>query len=511
MWPCILALLLQWFALCHLSTVVQAHSASDLGPNTASGLPGNVDATGSFSPLEHLSSVPESQFTVLSHPVFPRHSVRIKKTKFCDDTVGVYTGYIDFGARHLFFTFFESRGEPSKDDVILWIPGGPGCSSSVGILTSLGPCRFSETNHSETVLNPQSWNTRANLLFVDTPIGVGFSYADNGEAVMTTDEAAEDISTFVHIFFEHFSQFQGRKFHISGGSYGGRSVPVFASYIYDHNAELLEKGLNPINLVSAAIGNGFTHFASMYGSFYEMACTPASVPPILGIKTCVRMKQAQLRCSEWLEQACIDSFDALACQAAASFCENELQVPVLASGRNPYDISRECDGKFEQNLCYPEFQHIPKYLDRTDIRALLGVDQSLNTTRYAACSAKVNQDFTLGSLDHLHTSHLHVAALLERGVQVLVFVGKNDFDCNHVGNRKWVMDLDWSKGQGFRDAKTKDWLLPSLGQTARKAGDVRSYGCLTFLTIDGAGHLSPHDKPDELLWMINGWMDGLWS
>ncbi|KAH6880854.1 Alpha/Beta hydrolase protein, partial [Coprinopsis sp. MPI-PUGE-AT-0042] len=180
-------------------------------------------------------------------------------------------------------------------------------------------------------------------------------------------------------------------------------------------------------------------------------------------------------------------------------------------GRNPYDISRECDGKFEQNLCYPEFQYIPEYFDRPDIRVLLGVDQSLNTTRYTACSAKVNQDFTLGSLDHLHTSDLHVAALLERGVKVLVFVGKNDFVCNHVGNRKWVVDLDWSGKQRFADAKAKDWSLPSLDGTRNKAGRIQSHGGLTFLTIDDAGHLSPHDKPDELLWMINGWMDGHWS
>lgn len=500
-----LMFLLCFAALCQLPLLVLGHFVND-GDNPDFFSPG-IDSHSPFSPLGQLSYLSDTEFTVLSHPVFPRHSVRIKKSSFCDHTVGVYTGYIDFGARHLFFTFFESRNEPAKDDVILWIPGGPGCSSATGILMALGPCKLSPTNNSETVLREQSWNNRANLLFVDTPIGVGYSYADYGEVVMTTDEAAEDISTFVHIFFEHFGQFQKNKFHVAGGSYGGRSVPLFASYIYDHNTELVEKGLKTINLVSAGIANGFTHFAHTYGSFYEMACTPASVPPVLGIRTCVRMKQAQLRCTKWLQQACIDVFDAVGCRAAAAFCENELEVPVIASGVNPYDLSRQCDGVYEKNLCYPAFANIPKYMDRPDIRALLGVDKSLNST-YAVCSLKVNWDFTYGSLDYLHTSDVHVAALLERGIKVLTFVGKNDFVCSHVGNRKWVMGLDWTGREGFAAAETKDWSLP---HSAVKAGTVQSFGGLTFLDIDGAGHLSPYDKPEELLYVINGWMDGIWS
>jgi carboxypeptidase C (cathepsin A) len=88
---------------------------------------------------------------------------------------------------------------------------------------------------------------------------------------MTTDEAAEDITTFTHIFFQHFSQFQGNRFHVAGGSYGGRSVPVFASYIYDRNSELLAKGLKPINLVSAALG---TFTPAFLEGEWDLPCTP---------------------------------------------------------------------------------------------------------------------------------------------------------------------------------------------------------------------------------------------
>ena len=176
---------------------------------------------GLFTPVEHLSALSVDTFTTFGHPYFPNHNVRIKKTDFCDTTVksvfdyrghfqqvepeahvwrsSAYTGYIDIEARHIFFYFFESRNDPATDDVIFWTNGGkfvspsttrhhissstgPGCSSSLGLFMELGPCRALSGNG--TTYHPESWNTNANIFFVDQPIGVGFSYADYGESVV---------------------------------------------------------------------------------------------------------------------------------------------------------------------------------------------------------------------------------------------------------------------------------------------------------------------------------------
>jgi cathepsin A (carboxypeptidase C) len=181
-----------------------------------------------------------SEFTVLGHPVFPKYSVRIKKTHsdWCDSSAASYTGYIDTTeARHIFFYFFESRSDPDSDDVILWTTGGPGCSSSLGLFMEMGPCQITDDNGPKR--NPHSWNENANIFFIDQPIGlefalsprastdfvdlgVGFSYADYGEYVSTTEEGAEDIAAFVAIFFAIFSKFSGRAFHMAGSSYGVR-------------------------------------------------------------------------------------------------------------------------------------------------------------------------------------------------------------------------------------------------------------------------------------------------
>ncbi|KAG5640374.1 hypothetical protein DXG03_008885, partial [Asterophora parasitica] len=101
---------------------------------------------------------------------------------------------------------------------------------------------------------PESWNSNANVFFIDQPVGVGYSYADFGEAVGGTEDAAKDIAAFVAVFFENFSKFKGRAFHLAGESYAGRYLPLFASEVYDQNARLVEAGVTPINIASIIIG-----------------------------------------------------------------------------------------------------------------------------------------------------------------------------------------------------------------------------------------------------------------
>ncbi|KAJ6593553.1 serine carboxypeptidase [Mycena capillaripes] len=455
-----------------------------------------------FTPLENLKLLSETQFTVLRHPVFPHYDVRIKKSSFCDGTVQAYTGYIDIEARHIFFYFFESRNDPDTDDVIFWTNGGPGCSSSMGLFMELGPCRISPNG--TTTVHAESWNTNSNLFFVDQPIGVGFSYADYGETVSTTEEAAKDMAAFVFIFFEHFSKFKGRPFHMAGESYGGRYIPVFAAEVYDQNAKLVEAGFTPINLNSVMIGNGITDFYHQLSSVYDMQCTSASVPPIMDIATCVQMKQMIPRCQKWLKKSCLDHFDQIDCGAAMNFCEGQLEGPFWSTGVNPYDISRECDGGLGETLCYPVTSLIRSYLDRPDVRGMLGVDASL-TSNFSSCSGKVGRAFTEKLDEYRNTQH-YVAALLERGVRVLIYVGTYDWICNWVGNERWTIAMEWSGQNEFSRKELKPW---GAEKGIRRIGLARSAKGLTFATVEGAGHMVPYDKPKEALELVQRWLAGM--
>ncbi|KAI0736660.1 peptidase S10 serine carboxypeptidase [Fomitopsis betulina] len=451
--------------------------------------------------------VTEGAFTQLTHTSLAGYDMRVKKTAFCDPSVNVYTGYldVDYGAKHLFFYFFESRRSPILDDVMMWINGGPGCSSSMGLLMELGPCQIDMEGVSPngTTWNPYSWSAEANIFFLDQPVGVGFSYAEYGETVETTEEAARNVHAFITIFFETFTEFSGRPLHLAGESYAGKYLPVFASYIHDQNRIMNAAGRDVINLQSVLIGNGITDISTLYPGRYEIECGTAALDvPFQTVNTCVRMKMALPRCQKAMHDNCIDQFDVIGCNAAVNFCDSELSTGLWASGRNPYDISKAsvtqpCKG----TLCYPENTAIASLLNNPSTRTLLGVTSPHNFT---ACSAAVSAGFRTHLDKWGMPAEAHVAGLLARGVRVLLYAGTFDWQCNWVANRMWVDKLAWGRAGEWGRGEWREWEV-----AGRAAGETKTAGPLTFATVRGAGHMIgvflfvPHDKPAEAQAMVS--------
>jgi carboxypeptidase C (cathepsin A) len=134
------------------------------------------------------------------------------------DPVKQYTGYFKLttGDKHYFYWFFESRENPATAPVALWLTGGPGCSSEVALFGENGPCKVNKAG-SNTTRNPYSWNSKANLLYVDQPTGTGFSYGtglDHNEVGV-----ADDMYSFLQLFFKAHPQYQKLPFFAFGESY----------------------------------------------------------------------------------------------------------------------------------------------------------------------------------------------------------------------------------------------------------------------------------------------------
>ncbi|KAJ7885385.1 serine carboxypeptidase [Mycena leptocephala] len=436
-------------------------------------------------------------YTTLEHEAFPHHSVRIRPVNgFCDSTVDSYAGYIDMGARHLFFYYFESRNEPTKDDVVLWLNGGPGASASIGLFMELGPCTIISDNATE--YNKYSWNNRANMLFIDQPVGVGFSYAEYCETVETTEEAAKDIAAFLAIFFESMDGLRGRALHIAGESYGGRYVPLFAAEVYDQNRRLVQLGITPLNLISALIGNGCSDTYHTITSYYDMQCSTFAGAPIQSISVCSQMKQALPHCQRALQTHCEDTFDIINCRAAQSFCGDMLEAPFHLTGKSVYDMRTECIGEVMDTLCYPATIQIANYLNLPATRATLGVDPLYPNISLVGWA--VNAAFSASGDVH-KTSTLHIAALLDHGVRVLIYAGTYDLACNFVGNDRVARDLEWHGQKKFSAQPLRNWFV-----NGQPAGETRAFGGLTFATLRDAGHQVPHDSPVQALSLINRWL-----
>ncbi|KAG2033476.1 Alpha/Beta hydrolase protein [Suillus americanus] len=239
----------------------------------------------------------------------------------------------------------------------------------------------------------------------------------------------------------------------------------------------------------------------MSAAYVDMQCTGASIFPVQSISACIRMKQALPRCQKWLTESCIHQFDLLNCEAAARFCETEISGPFLATGMNPYDLRKTCDGPIQETLCYPITLSMASYLDQPSVRHKLGVDPAVKGN-YSAYNSHVGQAFSL-AMDRYHATYPHVAALLERGVRALIYVGSYDWTCNWLGNQAWTLNMEWSGKEAFGQQPLKSWLVDG-----KVAGKTRSANGLTFATVDGAGHMVPRDKPREALTMLQRWLAG---
>ncbi|KAF7298394.1 Carboxypeptidase [Mycena kentingensis (nom. inval.)] len=427
-------------------------------------------------------STSQNAFTTFTNAAFPGYAVRIKETTgFCDSSVKSYCGYIDFQARHLFFYYFESRGTPAEDDVMLWLNGGPGGSSALGLFMELGPCTVVSENQTE--FNPYSWTTNANMIFLEQPVGVGFSYAEYGQSIDTTEAAAKDVAAFLSIFFEAMG-LQGRPFHIAGESFGGRYVPLFASEVYDQNKRM-EK---PINLVSAIIGKfrltatvelTLFKYCSCFTSYYDIQCTITrpNVPPIQSIGFTLLP-----RCQNALQKHCRDTFDLIDCEAAVSFC-GVFGTLFDETGRNAYDMRTKCVGEVRDTLCYPITKEIAEYLNSPATREILGVPPAPSFPNITMANFTVNQAFA-ASGDIMRSSTAHIAALLDRDVRVLLFAGTTDVACNYIGVERTALKLQWHGQTEFAAQPLRALVLDGVA-----AGDFREFGGLTFASVWDAGHM----------------------
>ncbi|CAI9757521.1 unnamed protein product [Fraxinus pennsylvanica] len=173
------------------------------------------------------------------------------------------TGYIDVGENNgvqLFYYFIESENSPKKDPLLLWISGGPGCSGLFGIVYDIGPYTFDIENFDGSLpsilLNPYSWTKVANIIFIDAPIGTGFSYANTSQGYSSSDiKSTKDIYTFLRKWLLNHPTFIKNRLYVAGESYGGKLTPMVSVEILRGNEARLQPQMSFQGYI---IGNGLT-------------------------------------------------------------------------------------------------------------------------------------------------------------------------------------------------------------------------------------------------------------
>ena len=397
--------------------------------------------------------------------------------------VDSYHGYVPVNSNgdDLFYWMFPSQNNPSTDPLLVWYTGGPGCSSALAIMMENGP--FNVTLEGKVFINPYSWNNKANLLFVDQPIGTGFSHSSVDDMSQTEDDVATNMLTFYKTFFTQlYPEFQNRELYISGESFAGNYIPHIAHKLFAAN-------LPYVNLKGLAIGNGWTDPARQYPEYPKYDFAPEYVPY-------TKLTQAQFNKYDPLLQTC---YNLLTSSPHSMLVQVNLYCETLADALytapdgqllyNMYDVRKPC----VDDLCY----------DMSAITDFINSPASLNELQadkfWEACDGFVGQ--RLNRLDGNNNASLKLIDMLNSGkIRMLIYHGEYDYICNWMGGQEYLKYLAWNSQAQFNAVSPVD--VPY--------GTTWTYNNLRFVKFANAGHMVPMDQPQYALDMINAFIAGGW-
>ena len=385
-----------------------------------------------------------------------------------------HSGYIDVPYRnssdvHLFFVLYESQASPATDPLLIFLSGGPGCSSMLAAFAELGPLHVNLTSGA-VYRNAFAWNANATLLFIDTPVGTGASYTDTfDDYVFDEREFADQMVGFMRGFYAALPQYAPLELIVATESFGGHFGPSFGRALVESNFT---------NFKALAIGNGWVHAARQYRSYVELAD--------LYITSAVEraaLHAAYDACALALSPG--SSLGGLA--VCFTFMEAVAEALSLQFGYriNPYDIKDKCETGL---LCY-NFTAITSLLNDPQVQAALGFKRV-----WHQCSTTV---FAFLIDDQLTNLEPDLVFLLAAGVRVVLYSGADDFICNHFGTQDLLSQLAWPGLQAYLAAPTKR-LAYGTAKSTRSA-----HGWLDFVVIANSSHMVPMTTPAAALDMIS--------
>ncbi|KAG7113970.1 Carboxypeptidase Y like protein [Verticillium longisporum] len=261
----------------------------------------------------------------------PTFNLREQTDVLCDAGSRHWTGSVPItNDKNLSFWYFESRSHPETDPVLLWMSGGPGATGEFGIFKDSGPCQVNKDGNS-TSKRPFSWTDKANVLFIDQPVGVGFSeISDRDLMAVTLEQGGRDLYAFLS--------------HIAGESMGGHYVTGYTQYIIQQQRErAIQSKAIPLDIATAIIVDGYIDDSRSAAGFYDYLCLDwrgDGRKPLLDPEECESMVAGVPSC-EKKGALCRETYDVEICTLATSHCNDTVAKyfwkNVKSGGWNPYD------------------------------------------------------------------------------------------------------------------------------------------------------------------------------
>ncbi|XP_023773255.1 serine carboxypeptidase 1 isoform X1 [Lactuca sativa] len=414
-----------------------------------------------------------------------------------------FAGYITVdlkAGRALFYYFVESPHNSSSKPLLLWLNGGPGCSSfGYGAMEELGPFRVNSDGKT-LYRNDYAWNNEANVLFLESPAGVGFSYSNRSSDYTTGDkQTAKDSYTFLINWLQRFPEYKTRDFFITGESYAGHYVPQLASLILSENKKT--KG-TIINLQGIAIGNALlddnTHLQGMLDYLWTHALM--SDEANAGIKRycddAVNLSNISEKCYQYVDQGFTEVGKIDIYNIYAPLCERTTQKLQSTASVKNFD---PCSSRY-----------VSSYLNRAKVQEALHARNTswshcryLFSYKYLKANIKRLTVYFIMSSDYNWTDSPTtvlptINQLIAYGIRLWIYSGDTDGMIPVTSSRYFVNKLKLPIETAWRP-----WYY-----NGEVGGYVVGYKGVILTTVRGAGHAVPSYQPERVLLLISSFLHG---
>uniref|UniRef100_A0A914WU84 Carboxypeptidase n=1 Tax=Plectus sambesii TaxID=2011161 RepID=A0A914WU84_9BILA len=487
-----------------------------------------------------------AHFTTLSFLFFilnsHAHPDEIKSLPGLSETIKFkhYAGLLKASdTDNTFYWFVEAQEHAAQAPLILWLNGGPGCSSVGGLIEELGPYLLNEDGKTLRI-NPYGWNKHANLLIFESPAGVGYAHSSEFDLTTNDDETADGNYAALKDFFKKFPDFRRHNVFITGESYAGIYLPTLMERILDNIDDF------PLNIKGMAIGNGLLNNDINTDTQVQFSYNHGLIDQSL-------WETIETSCCNGCFQNC--SFH----NAKTGFCQyniNMITARMWYGGLNPYDMYRDCFNPFpidqqtklkkvgERFYCSVrgltnevvadklermmarkaatvrddkdnkdikdikddkdeieviadpicmDSSAITHYMNLPEVREALNIP--VTVPEWTHCSSKVSLVYQKQYNDVAP----QIKKAVNAGLRVLLYYGDTDMACNFLMGAKFSKDLGLALV-----AENRPWKVD--GQIA---GFVTAYKGLDYLTVKGTGHMVPQWKPKEAFHMLDRFLNGL--
>lgn len=396
----------------------------------------------------------------------------------------MYGGYVTVdpqAGRALYYWFLEADvANRAAAPLVLWLNGGPGCSSvGFGGLEELGVFRVNSDGQSLS-LNEYAWNKAANILFLESPAGVGFSYSNTSSDLIVGDNrTAHDAYTFLVNWFERFPQYKYRDFYMAGESYAGHYVPELSQLVYRKNRGV-EKPI--INFKGFMVGNGLTDDNNdILGMFEYWWHHGLIADEILesSLKVCAgdSFIHTSPECKKLWEAAIVEQGNIDVYSIYTPPCDQPRPFAHRLEGRRPWLVPA-------YDACSAVYT--TAYLNRPEVQKAMHANVTGIKNPWVACNMFINGNWTDSPASMLPI----YKELIEAGLKVWVLSGDTDTAVPLSSTRRSVAALGLPV--------TTSW-YPWYRVPTEVGGWSIVYKGLTFVTVRGAGHEVPRHRPAEAL------------